>query len=79
MALHSDIRGAKGFYRGGLCMKRNILELIVMNKHTPTIETRIILRTILNAGALAMLVFPNVERHHAQMIDVQDYGAIMAT
>ena len=37
-------------------MECNIAELIVMTRYFPLLETRIVLRTMLSAGVLAVLV-----------------------
>ncbi len=39
----------------------NTSELIVMKRRLPTTETRIVLRTILSAGVLAVLVFSGAD------------------
>ena len=39
-----------------MCRRCNTSESIIMTRHPPTTETRIILRTILSAGVLVVLV-----------------------
>ena len=39
-----------------MCMRRNTSESIIMTRRPPTTEIRILLRTILSAGVLAVLV-----------------------
>jgi hypothetical protein len=57
MALHSDIRWAERLLYGQVvCVGCSTPELIVMKRRLPTTEIRILLRTILSAGVLAMLL-----------------------
>ena len=56
MALHSDIRGGKVFIGVGCVYGCNTSESIIMTRRSPTTEPRIVLRTILIAGVLAVLL-----------------------
>jgi hypothetical protein len=48
--------GAEGFYRGGLCVRYDTSESIIMTMRPPTTGTHVVLRTILSAGVLAVLL-----------------------
>ena len=56
-ALRSDIRGERKAFIGMGCVYGcNTSESIIMTRCPPTTETRIVLRTILSAGVLAVLL-----------------------
>ncbi len=56
-ALHSDIRGGRKAFIGMGCVYGcNTSESIIMTRRPPTTEIRIVLRTILSAGVLAVLL-----------------------
>ena len=78
-ALHGDIRGAKGFYRGWLCVRCDISESIIMTMRPPTTETRSVLRTILSAGMLAVLVLACAAAGATWVVDDDDGGADSAS
>ena len=57
VALHSDIFGGRKAFIGlGCAYGCNISESIIMTRRPPTTEIRILLRTILSAGVLAVLL-----------------------
>ena len=56
MKLFNTTTEGEDFYRGKLFVGRNTSESIIMTRRTPTTETRIVLRTILSAGVLAVLL-----------------------